>query len=93
MKDEFINNDEAEKIFKVLEDMEGSKIDYSKLVYKSGDNQNFDFNRFGLLSNIYLKLINGNIGINVVKLNEEEFRVEIDSLEKKKAKKEIKKKF
>ena len=89
MKDENINNDEAEKIFKVLEDMEGSKIDYSKLVYKSGDNQYFDFNRFGLLSNIYLKLINGNIGINVVKLNVKEFRVEIDSLEKKKAKKEL----
>ena len=89
MKDENINNDEAEKIFKVLEDMEGSKIDYSKLVYKSGDNHYFDFNRFGLLSNIYLKLINGNIGINIVKLNVEEFRVEIDSLEKKKAKKEL----
>ena len=67
--------------------MEGSKIDHSKLVYKSGDNQNFDFNRFGLLFNIYLKLINGNIGINVVKLNQEEFRVEIDSLEKRKQKK------
>ena len=89
MKDENINNDEAEKIFKVLEDMEGSKIDYSKLVYKSGDNQNFDFNRFGLLSNIYLKLINGNIGINVVKLNIEEFRNEIDKLEKKENKERV----
>ena len=42
-----INNDEAKKIFKVLEDMEGNKIYYSKLVYKSGNNQYFDFNRFG----------------------------------------------
>ena len=39
-------------------------------------------------SSICLKLINGNIGINVVKLNIEEFKDEIDRLEKKKAKKE-----
>ena len=42
----------------------------------------------GLLSSIYLKLINEDIGINVVKLNIEEFKDEIDKLEKKKAKKE-----
>ena len=35
MKDGRINDNEAKKIFKTLEDMEGSKIDYSKLVYKS----------------------------------------------------------
>ena len=32
MKDERIDNDEAKKIFKILEDMESSKIDYSKLI-------------------------------------------------------------
>ena len=42
----------------------------------------------GLLSSVYLKLINEDIGINVVKLNIEEFKDEIDKLEKKKAKKE-----
>ena len=30
--------------------LEGSKIDYSKLVYRSGDNEYFDFARFGPLS-------------------------------------------
>ena len=88
VKDEAINNDEAKKVLKTLESMQCSKIDYSKLVYKSGDNQYFDFNKFGSLSNIYLRLINRNIGINVIKLNIEEFRDEIDKLEKKKAKKE-----
>ena len=39
MKDGRIDNNEAKKIFKILEDMEGSKIDYSKLVYRSGDNE------------------------------------------------------
>ena len=89
MKDKNINNDEAKKIFKILEYMEGSKIDYSKLVYRSGDNQYFDFNWFGTFSSIYLKLINGNIGINVAKLNIEDFRDEIDRLERTKAKKEL----
>ena len=42
----------------------------------------------GPLSSIYLKLINEDIDINVVKLNIEEFKDEIDKLEKKKAKKE-----
>ena len=69
--------------------MEGSKIDYSKLVYRSGDNQYFDFNWFGTFSSIYLKLTNGNIGINVAKLNIEDFRDEIDRLERTKAKKEL----
>ena len=32
VKDERIDNDEAKKIFKILEDMESSKIDYSKLI-------------------------------------------------------------
>ena len=39
MKDGRIDNNEAKKIFKILGDMEGSKIDYSKLVYRSGDNE------------------------------------------------------
>ena len=58
-----------QKIFKTLEDMERSEINYSKLVYKSGDNKHFDFNRFGPLSSFYLKLMNGDIGMDVVKLN------------------------
>ena len=68
--------------------MKGSKIDYSKLVYRSSDNEYFDFTRFGALSSAYLKLVNGNVGINVVKLKLKEFKNEIDSLEGKKAKKQ-----
>ena len=63
--------------------MEGNKIDYSRLVYKSGDKKYFDLT----LSSFYLKLINGNIDINVVKLNMKEFKKEINRLEKKKTKK------
>ena len=81
-----IDNDEAKKIFKTLKDMEGSKTDYSKLVYRSDDDEYFNFTRFGLLSSFYLKLINGNIGISVAKLNMEEFRDEIKRLDNKKAK-------
>ena len=44
--------------------MEGRKINYSKLVYMSGDNEYFDLTRFGPLSSFYLKLVNANIGIN-----------------------------
>ena len=40
-------------------------------------------------SSICLKLINGNIGINVVKLNIEEFRNEIDKVEKKENKERV----
>ena len=89
VKDGRIHNDEAKKIFKTLEDMEeGNKFDYSKLVYKSDDNRYFNFTRFGPLSSFYLKLVNGNIGIDVVKLNIKEFRDEIERTEGKKAKKE-----
>ena len=66
--------------------METSEINYSKLVYKSSDNKYFDFNRFGPLSSFYLRLMNGDIGIDVVKLNMEEFKKEIDRLEKRKQK-------
>ena len=41
--------------------MESNKIDYSKLVYRSGGNAYFDFPKFGPLSSFYLKLVNGNI--------------------------------
>ena len=75
-------------IFKTLEDMESSKTDYSKLIYRSGENKYFDFNRFVPLFSFCLKLINGNIGISVAKLNMKEFRDEIDRLKGKKAKKE-----
>ena len=66
--------------------MEVSKIDYPKLVYRSGGNEYFDFTRFRPLSSVYLKLVNGNIGINIVKLKLKEFTNEIDSLKRKKAK-------
>ena len=66
--------------------MEGSKIDYSKLLYRSGDNEYFDSARFGMLSSFYLKLINGSISINAAKLKLKEFKNEIHSLKGKKAK-------
>ena len=40
-----------------------------------------------LVTAIYLKLINGSIGINVEKLKLKEFKNKIDSLKRKKAKK------
>ena len=76
------------KIFKTLEDMERSKINYTKLVYKSGDNKYFDFNKFGPPSIFYLRLMSRDIDIDVAKLNMEEFKKEINMLEKKKIKKE-----
>ena len=38
VKDGRMDNSEAKKIFKILEDMEVSKINYSKLVYRTGGN-------------------------------------------------------
>ena len=46
------------------------------MVYRSGDNEYFDFTKFGPLSSFHLKLVNGNIGVNVVKLNMNEFKNE-----------------
>ena len=69
--------------------MQRSEIDYSKMVYKSGNNKYFDFNRFGPLSSFYLRLMNGNIGNNAAKLSIEEFGNEIYMLKNKKAKKEL----
>ena len=53
VKDGKIDCYEAKKIFKTLKDMEGSKIDCSKLVYRSGDNDYFDFSRFRPLCSFY----------------------------------------
>ena len=89
MKDGRIDGYEAKKIFKTLEDMEGSQIDYSKLVYRSGDNEYFDFTRFGPLSSFYLKLINGSTGINVAKLKLKELKSDINSLKRKKVKNQL----
>ena len=89
MKDGRIDGYEAKKIFKTLEDMEGSQIDYSKLVYRSGDNEYFDFTRFGPLSSFYLKLINGSTGINVAKLKLKELQNDINSLKRKKVKNQL----
>ena len=58
--------------------------DYPKLIYWSGDNVYFDFNKFGPLSSFYLKFINRNIGISVAKLNMKKFKDEINRLKKKK---------
>ena len=89
MKDGRIDGYEAKKIFKTLEDMEGSQIDYSKLVCRSGDNEYFDFTRFGPLSSFYLKLINGSTGINVAKLKLKELKNDINSLKRKKVKNQL----
>ena len=62
--------------------------DYPKLVYWSGDNVYFDFNKFGPLSSFYLKFVNRDIGISVAKLNMKEFKDKINRLKKKKAKKQ-----
>ena len=88
VRNERIDNDEAKKIFKTLQDMESSKTDYSKLIYKSGDSQYFNFNRFAPLSSVYLKLVNRDTGINVLKLRLQEFQDEIDKLTIKKTKKD-----
>ena len=79
VKDRRINGYKTKKISKTLKDMEGSKIDYSKLVHRSGD---FDITRFGPLSSFYFKLINGSIDINVSKLKLKEFKNELSSLKK-----------
>ena len=55
-------------------------------MYRSGDNEYFDFTRIGPLSSFYLNMINANIGINVAKLNMKEFKNKIDWLKRKKAK-------
>ena len=60
--------------------MESSKTDCSRLIYKSGDIQYFDFHRFGPLSSVYLKLVNGDIRINVSKLRLQELQDGIDKL-------------
>ena len=80
------------KIFKTPEDIERSEIDYSKFVYKSSDNKCSDVARFGLLSSFSLKLINGDISINTVKLSMKEFKNNIGRIKSKKVKKESQKK-
>ena len=89
MEDERITNDQAKKIFKILEDMggEGSKNDYSKLTYKSCDNVFFDFNRSGPLSCFYLRLMNRNISINNAKVSLREFKNGMERLIKKETRK------
>ena len=62
------------------------------MAYKSGDNKYFDFTNYGPLSSLYLKLISGDIGISLVKLNMKEFKKEINRLEKRKQKKSCTKK-
>ena len=57
--------------------MEGSKTDYSKLVYRSGDNKYIDFARFA-------RLMNNRIGINLARINMKEFKYQIDKKNPKK---------
>ena len=78
MKDAIIDNNKTKKNMPNSCRYKGSIIGYSKLVYRSGDNEYFDFTGFGTLSSFYLKLINGSIGINDAKLNMNEFKNEID---------------
>ena len=59
-----------------------TKLTTLKLVYRSDDNQYFDFTRFGPLPSFYLKLINGNIDINVAKLKLKELKNEINILKR-----------
>ena len=94
VKDGRSNKDAAKKIFKTLENLERSETNYSKLVYKSGDNKYFDFNftRFGPLSSFYLKLMNGDIGINVVKLNMKKFKKDRYARKKENKKRAVQKK-
>ena len=87
MKDGKINNHNAKKRFKTLEDIERSKIHYSRLVNKSGDNKYVEFVRFGPLYSFFSKLINVDIGIDVINLNIEEFENKIDTLKDTKTKK------
>ena len=81
-----IDNDEAIRIFKNLENLEGKEIGYNNLVYKSGDNEYFDFGKYGPLSSLYLRLVEGNISFKKAKLSLKEFIAEMNRLEKKKAK-------
>ena len=59
-----------------------TKLTTLKLVYRSDDNQYFDFTRFGTLPSFYLKLINGKIDINVAKLKLKELKNEINILKR-----------
>ena len=88
VRDRRVNDREAKRVFKILEDMEGIKIDYSNLVYRSGDNKYFNFAEFALISSFYLRLMNNKIGINLAKLNMKEFKYRTDELFKKKQKKQ-----
>ena len=69
----------------MLEDMEGSKIAYSKSASRSGDNKLFYFNGSESISSFYLRLINELISVKVTKSNIKEFKGQIDRLVKKKA--------
>ena len=57
-------------------------------MYRSVDIEYFEFTRFGPLSSVYLKLVNGSIGINFAKLKLKELKNEIDCLKRKKVKKQ-----
>ena len=80
-------NDETRRIFKVLEDLEGKEIGYSKMVYEPGDSVYFDFSKYGPLSSFCLKLIEGCTSLKNAKLILREFNVEMDRLKRKKTKK------
>ena len=81
MKDGRIDNNETKIYLKLLKIWR-----VGKLVYWPSDNEYFDFTEFRPLCSFYLKLINGNTGINVAKLSMKEVENRIDSLKRKKAK-------
>ena len=83
---------EDQKIFKKLEKIE-SGIDYRSLYYLGGDKKDpFNFNSYGPLSTIYLKLMNKIIDLSDINANLKEFKIELDRLETKKQPSTTKKK-
>ena len=69
--------------FKDLKDLEGKKIYYSKLVYRTGDNEYFNVNKYWPLSSFYLKLMKGRTSFKNAKLLLREFNTETDRLKQK----------
>ena len=83
-----INDDsltkECQKVFKKLEKIESS-IDYGSLYYLGGDRKReFNVNVYGTLAIVYLKLINGKIGLLDMNVTLMKFKDELEELKRKK---------
>ena len=73
--------EDGQKIFKKLEKMEAS-IDYGNLYYLGGDKtKEFNFNTYGTLASVYLRFVNGKIGLPDINANLNEFENDIDEKE------------